>query len=119
MKFRILNDIEKSKLKWLVPTAYKGLATALESTLVSPLTLITFPHDKNNVVKSSLVCKVLSNIDQAKITSLVVVGGCFSLESVELLNQSNAYVLNLSEFDWSDARHSEVRSGEPKNNDKF
>lgn len=118
MKFRVQKEIEKSRLKDLVPTAYKGLASALEATLEGPVTLITFPHDRKDVVKSSMTLKALSKIDLNNVNNLVVVGGCFSAESVEILQKHSAYFLSLSEFHWTDKRHTQIKAGAPKSNDK-
>jgi len=118
MKFRIYKDIEKSRLRELVPTAYKGLAVALESSLSGEVTLITFPHNRKDVVKSSMALKALSKIETDTIINLVVVGGCFSSESVEALQRHNAHFLSLSEFHWTDSRFEEVQKGKPKSRDK-
>lgn len=92
MKFRIENDIESASLKDRVPTEYKGLAIACEPQLSEVCTLITFPHNRKDVVKSGLVEKALKKIKENMSGSLVVIGGCFSLESVELLKAKNAEI---------------------------
>ena len=118
MKFRIQHKLEISRLKEIVPTAYRELASALEPTIEGPVTLITFPHDRRDVVKSSLVVKALKKLNPDTGGNLVALGGCFSLESVELLQNVNALLLCLSEFNWSDERHTAIKSGEAKSIDK-
>jgi len=114
MKFRIEYNIDAASLKDRVPTEYKGLAIACEAQLSDLCTLITFPHNRKDVVKSGLVEKALKKLKENMPGSLVVVGGCFSLESVGLLKAKNAVFLNLSEFAWSDERHTAIKSGEAR-----
>ena len=118
MKFRIQNELERSRLKDLVPTAYKELASALIPTIDGAVTLVTFPHDRKDVVKSSLARKALSKLNNSSVDNLVGVGGCFSLEAVEILQEHEAFFLTLSEFHWTDQRHTEISAGEPKSNNK-
>jgi len=103
MKFQILKNLESHLIKLRVPTEYKSLAMALESQLGKYSTLIIFPHNRKDIVKSSLVVKALERLEQPHALSLVVVGGCFTSESVQLLNLRKAYFLSLSEFNWTDA----------------
>lgn len=112
MKFRIETNIDAESLKDRVPTEYRGLAIACETQLSEKCTLITFPHNRKDVVKSGLVEKALKKLKENKSGSLVVVGGCFSLESVALLKGKSAVFLNLSEFPWRDESHTAIKSGE-------
>jgi hypothetical protein len=114
MKFHILRNLESHLVKERVPTEYKSLALSCESQLGESCTLITFPHDRKDVVKSSLVEKALKKLGDLSDSSLVVVGGCFSVEAVEILNLKNAVFLSLSEYQWTDSRYNETHSGRPK-----
>lgn len=118
MKFRIHKDIAKFKLKDLVPTAYRGLAEGLDGVIEGEVTLVIFPHNRKDVVKSSVVQKALAKIRIDTVNNLVVVGGCFSLESVDILKKHEAHFLSLSEFPWTDSRYSEIKQGKPKSIDK-
>ena len=61
----------------------------------------------------SLVEKALNKLGDLTDASLVVVGGCFSSESVDILNFKNEIFLSLSEFYWTDAASNKLQ-GEPK-----
>lgn len=97
MKFRILKHLDSYLIKERVPTKYKNLAVSCESQLSDKCTLITFPHDKRDVVKGSLVEKALRRLGKLTDSELVVVGGCFSIEATNILNSKNAIFLSLSE----------------------
>ena len=114
MKFRIKKSLEIDKLKDHVPAAYKGLAEALSRKVNGTVTLITFPHHRNDVVKGSLVEKAISKLEMPLIHKLVVVGGCFSSEALEKLKNLDVYYLNLSEFHWTDESHIKIKAGSPK-----
>ena len=114
MKFRIKNSIEIDCLTGHVPTSYKGLAGQLSKKTHGLVTLITFPHNRKDVVKGSLVEKALNKLNLPQGQSLVVLGGCFSSEALEKLKGLNPYYLNLSEFHWTDQGHIEIKAGSPK-----
>ncbi|MBE0421658.1 hypothetical protein EI165_16290 [Pseudoalteromonas nigrifaciens] len=114
MKFRIIRSIEAHIIKDRVPTEYKSLAAACESQFSEKCTLITFPHNRKDVIKSNLTEKALKKFGEPSQDTLIVVGGCFSLESVEKLKKYNAVFLALSEFSWTDERHTLIKSGEPR-----
>ena len=113
MKYRILKGLESHLVKERVPTEYKNLAVSCESQLGELCTLIIFPHNRKDIVKSSLVEKALNKLGDLTDASLVVVGGCFSSESVDILNFKNAIFLSLSEFYWTAAASNKLQ-GEPK-----
>jgi len=104
MKFRIIRSIEAHIIKDRVPTEYKS----------EKCTLITFPHNRKDVIKSNLTEKALKKFGEPSQDTLIVVGGCFSLESVKKLKKYNAVFLALSEFSWTDERYTLIKSGEPR-----
>jgi hypothetical protein len=112
MKFRIDKNIDSNQIEERVPTEYKSLAEASKGVISGNCVLITFPHNRKDVVKSSLVAKALKKLDDFSFETLVVVGGCFSVEAVELLKPYETIFLSLSEFPWTDARHTAIKSGE-------
>jgi hypothetical protein len=114
MKFRIYRSIEPNYVKERVPTEYRDLAVAYETKFVNKCTLIVFPHNRKDVVKSNIVIKALSKLGASRTEILVVVGGCFSLESVEILSAENAVFLSLSEFNWTDKSFAEIKHGAPR-----
>jgi hypothetical protein len=97
MKFHILRNVVSHLIKERVPTKYKNLAAGCESQFSDTCTLITFPHNNRDVVKSSLVEKALKCLGKMSDPQLVVVGGCFSIEATNILNSKNALFLSLSE----------------------
>ena len=114
MKFRITNSVEIDRLKDCVPNAYKGLAESLSRKLKGQVTLITFPHNRKDVVKGALVEKAIAKLDLNVIGKLVVLGGCFSSEALEKLKEFDVHYLNLSEFHWTDESHIKIKAGSPK-----
>jgi hypothetical protein len=110
MKFRILRNIESHLIKERVPSKYKNIAVSCESQFSDKCTLITFPHDKRGVVKSSLVEKALKCLGKMTDPQLVVVGGCFSIEATNILNSKNALFLSLSEQYRTDSYHNDIYS---------
>ncbi|MEM5496369.1 hypothetical protein WNY77_03055 [Paraglaciecola mesophila] len=110
MKFHIQKHLESYLVKERVPTEYRKLALGCESHLEDSCTLITFPHDRKNMVKSSLVQKALTKLGELEDQSLVVIGGCFTAESVELLNEVDAVILSLSEGHWTDTSKGHIRA---------
>jgi hypothetical protein len=113
MKYRITKSLESHLIKERVPTEYKSLAVSCESQLGEFCTLIIFPHNRKDIVKSSIVDKALNKLGELTDSNLVVVGGCFSAEAVEILNLKNAIFLSLSEFYWTDSA-SNNSQGQPK-----
>ncbi|MGA4608620.1 hypothetical protein [Pseudoalteromonas maricaloris] len=111
MKFRIEQELEPSSIKDRVPPEYKGLASASEGSFEGQCALITFPHNRKDVVKSRIVLKALSKLKNSEFNTLVAVGGCFSLEAVDCLKSEGAIMLSLSEFSWTDARVTKIKSG--------
>jgi hypothetical protein len=97
MKFRIVRNIDFDLIKEIVPTKYKSLAVSCESQFSNICTLIIFPHDNRDVVKSSLVEKALKCIEKLTEPQLVVVGGCFSIEATNILKSQNTIFISLSE----------------------
>ncbi|MBA6234020.1 MULTISPECIES: hypothetical protein [unclassified Colwellia] len=97
MKFRILRNLPSNLVKERVPTKYKDLAVTCESQLLDTCSLIIFPHDKRNVVKSGLVEKSLKSLGESSDPQLVVVGSCFSVEATNLLNRKKAVFISLFE----------------------
>ena len=110
MKFHIQKHLESYLVKERVPTEYRKLALGCESHLEDSCTLIAFPHDRKNMVKSSLVQKALTKLGELEDQSLVVIGGCFTAESVELLNEVDAVILSLSEGHWTDTSKGHIRA---------
>jgi hypothetical protein len=97
MKFRILRNLDAHLIKERVPTQYKNLAVSCESELRSKCTLITFPHDNRDVVRSGLVGKALKCLGTLTDPQLVVLGGCFSIEAINILHAKKAIFLSLSD----------------------
>jgi hypothetical protein len=97
MKFHILRNVDSHLIKERVPTKYKNLAVSCESQFGDTCTLITFPHNDRDVVKSGLVEKALKCLGKMSDPQLVVVGGCFSIEATNILNSKNVLFLSLSE----------------------
>ena len=116
MKPRIQNNVDINKLKELVPTAYRELAKALEVSVAGSVTLIIFPHNRKDLVKRSMVKKTLDRLGEVN-EELVVVGGNFSNESIEVLLKYKSHVLNLSEYPWSEESYNEIKSGVPNSRD--
>ena len=114
MKFHIRYSVEIDSLEKYVPTSYKGLANSLSKKIHSKVTLITFPHDRKNLVKGALVEKALIKLELPENQNLVVLGGCFSSEAIELLSDLNVFYLNLSEFHWTDESYMNISGGRPK-----
>lgn len=110
MKFRILRNIASYLVKERVPTKYRNLTASCESQLGDSCTLITFPHDDKDVVKSGLVEKALKCLGELTDPQLVVVGGCFSVEAVNLLNSKKAIFLSLSEKHRTESYQNELYS---------
>ncbi|MFT7008550.1 MAG: hypothetical protein ACJAXJ_003091 [Colwellia sp.] len=97
MKFNILRNVDSHLIKERVPTKYKNLAASCESQFGDTCTLITFPHNNRDVVKSGLVEKALKCLGEMSDPKLIVVGGCFSIEATNILNSKHALFLSLSE----------------------
>jgi hypothetical protein len=110
MKFRILRNLASHLVKERVPTKYIDLAVTCESQIVDTCTLIIFPHDNRNVVKSSLVEKALKSLGELFDPQLVVVGGCFSVEATNLLISKNALFISLFEHHRTDSYQNELHS---------
>jgi hypothetical protein len=110
MKFRILRNLPSNLVKERVPTKYKDLAVACESQLEDTCSLIIFPHDNRDVVKSGLVEKSLKNLGESSDPQLVVVGGCFSVEATKILNTKNTVFISLFEHHRTDSYHNELYS---------
>lgn len=108
MRFHILRNIDSHLIKERVPTKYKSLAASCESQFGNTCTLITFPHDNRDVVKSSLVEKALKCIGKLTDPQLVVVGGCFSIEATNILKSKNTIFLSLSEKYRTDSYHDDM-----------
>lgn len=112
MKFRILRNLASHLVKERVPTKYKNLAVSCESQLEleDTCSLIIFPHDNRDVVKSGLVEKALKSLGKLTDPQLVVVGGCFSVEATNLLNTKNAIFISLLEHHRTDSYQNELYS---------
>lgn len=110
MKFHILKNLESHLIKERVPTKYKDIAASCESQFGDTCTLITFPHDNRGVVKSGLVEKALKSLGKLTDSQLIVVGGCFSIEAIKILNSKNVISLSLSEKYRTDSYHNDIYS---------
>ena len=110
MKFHILRHVDSHLIKERVPTKYKNLAASCESELKGACTLITFPHDNRDIVKSGLAGKALKCLGKLTDSQLVVVGGCFSLEATNILNSKNTVFLSLSDQYRTDTYHKDAYS---------
>jgi hypothetical protein len=108
MKFHILRNVDSTLIKERVPTKYKNLAVSCESQFGDTCTLITFPHNNRDVVKSGLVEKALKCLGKLTDPQLVVVGGCFSIEATNILNTKNTLFISLSEKYRTDSYHKAV-----------
>ena len=97
MKFKIFKNVDSHLIKERVPTKYKNLAAGCESQLSDTCTLITFPHNNRDIVKSGLAEKALKCLGKMCDPQLVVVGGCFSIEATNILNAKNTLFLSLSD----------------------
>lgn len=110
MKFRILRNLASHLVKERVPTKYKDLAVTCESQLEDTCSLIIFPHNQRDVVKSGLVEKALKSLGKLSDPQLVVVGGCFSVEATNILNTKNAVFISLFEHHRTDSYQNELYS---------
>jgi hypothetical protein len=97
MIFQIVKNIDSHLIKERVPSKYKNIAVSCASQLGNTCTLIIFPHDNRGAMKSGLVKKALRCLGELTSPQLVVVGDCFSIEAIKILNSKNALVLSLSE----------------------
>jgi hypothetical protein len=70
-------------------------------------TLLVFPSQRQDTVLSGAVAHVLSGISPDE--RLVALGGCFTLESLELLKARRVEVFAQSDHPWTDSGYQEIR----------
>jgi hypothetical protein len=114
MKTLIIANVKGDKIKDMVPTPYKEIAEMAEATIEGVITLLIFPHDRKNVIKENLARKAIEKIENSTSSKIVAVGGCFTQEAIKLLQECDAIILSLSDFEWTDQSYTDIRVGDRK-----
>jgi hypothetical protein len=108
LKYTAVRGLSAEALRASVPARYR---TQLPSVLPEQeYTLLLFRNERRDVVLSRTVDAALVEVvDPAQ--PLIVVGGCFTAEGIEMLRRRKAIVLQLSEFYWTDESYQAIREG--------
>lgn len=106
MKHTLQRGLTADALRASVPPRYRPLLPDALSD--PPYSLLLFRNDRNDVVLSRAVEAALADAASESGT-LVAVGGCFTVEGLELLRGRRAVVLQLSEFHWTDESYRTIR----------
>lgn len=89
-----------------LPRAYRDL---LPSRLPGDdITLLLFPHDREDVVLSRAVRSALDDLRDGG-QAIVAVAGCFTTEAAQLLRAKHATILQLSSYEWTDESYLQTR----------
>lgn len=106
MKHKVQRGLSVEALRTSVPARYRApLPGELPG---AAYTLLLFRNDRNDVVLSRAVESALDDV-AGETDPLVVVGGCFTSEGLELLRARRAMVLQLSEYYWTDESYRAIR----------
>jgi hypothetical protein len=107
VRFAITEQTTGKRLRRLLPPNYRGRVPAAVRDEVS-YSLILFPHDAEDVIRSSLVRKALARLVTLAPGGLVAVGANFTEEARQELARRGAVVVALGDFYWTDASYDGV-----------
>jgi hypothetical protein len=101
MKVTIHPRVSETKLRHLVPPAYREAASSLA---VSPAeySLLLFAHSPRDVVPSAPVRRALRRLGDPALGGIVAVGTVFTAEALALLAEAGARVLAFRQAYWTD-----------------
>ncbi|KQN98976.1 hypothetical protein [Paenibacillus sp. Leaf72] len=105
MKYKIYKEVLKNKIKSYIPPRY---FCKLPVSWPEKITIIVFKTDRNNVVLSNTVEAALSNEDLNNQINIVVFGGCFTIESIQLLRDRDISYISISDFLWTDESYKQI-----------
>ena len=71
--------------------------------------MLLFRCSREDVVLSRVVKSALTKLAEGSGEKIVAVAGCFTADSVQLLQQRGAVVLQLCEFHWTDESYDSIR----------
>lgn len=104
MKVTIYPRLAPTKLRHVVPPAYREAAEAFESVPGDlECSVLLFAHTQRDVVPSAPVRKALRRLGASAAGGIVAVGTVFTAEALELLHEAHAQVLALRKGRWTDA----------------
>ena len=99
MKFIIKNNIKKENISKHVPKQY--LPVLPNDLLFKEVILIIFPCDKNEIITSKYIVKAINKINNNSMKKIYL-GGCFTIESKEIIKNYNDLYFALDYFEWTD-----------------
>jgi len=105
VKYKVYEGLSANGLLSRLGKKYRVLCDP--ESLAGSCSLIEFKQQRESVVLSSVVESALGKLGQED-ECLVVSGGCFTLDSLDLLRRSGAVILSLSDFPWTDQSYIEI-----------
>lgn len=102
MKFQIISNLEPLNLLNRVPRAYRDLISIRQ--INEPVDLLVFPYDCKAVICSKDILKISDKLASAE-NKMVGIGGCFTIEALNLLKNYNVEIFALSDFPLTDRSH--------------
>ncbi len=106
MRFQIQRGIDPNKLVKRVPARYRDLVAPRKFR--SPVDLLIFPHDREDVIHSGTVVRALEKLGTTS-NAVAAVGGCFTLEALAIMKSRKVEAFSLSDFPWTDERHEAIK----------
>jgi hypothetical protein len=106
MKFKIHKDIEKAKIKHYVPPKF---LTTVPQFWPDKCTIMVFKCGRSDVILSNIVEDALSSEILVGQKMIIAFGGCFTIESEQLLKSRGISIVALSNFPWTDERYKEIK----------
>ena len=103
MKVTIYPSIAPSKLRHVVPPAYRELAAELSGASEGDYSVLLFAHSPRDVVPSAPVRKSLRRLAASAPGGIVAVGTVFTEEALALLAEQGAHVVAQRKGRWTDA----------------
>ena len=104
--YTIQNRLTAASMLTAVPPAYRlRLRRAGQD---EEYTLVVFRHNREDVILSPTVRTALAELPEMPGT-VVVIGGCFTAEALEILAAMRAIVLQLRDFHWTDESYKRLR----------
>lgn len=107
VRYKIHRKVLKTNIKNYIPSRYMN---AFPSSWPDLITLILFRMSRDDVILSNTVKEALNNEKIKSEETIVAFGGCFTIESIQLLKDKGIHYVAINDFPWTDERYKQIRN---------
>jgi len=107
VKFKVHRKVSSEKLAHIIPRQVASQLTRSWFEGVETLVL-SFSIDRNHVVLSALARRAVASLCDSSEPRRLAIGGCFTLEALEVLKAAGFTTIAVDGFAWTDESYKRI-----------